>query len=79
MAARVKPLTKRPATNSTGWSTLAAHYQTVSRLHLRQLFADDAKRGDRLAFYDEAIPGHFIYVPPYIRKSVYAQMCRVQP
>jgi glucose-6-phosphate isomerase len=28
---------------------LASHYKTVSKLHLRQLFSDDPKRGERLA------------------------------
>src|SRR6202041_693017 len=31
------------------WSALASHYKTVSKLHLRQLFADDPQRGERLA------------------------------
>jgi glucose-6-phosphate isomerase len=41
--ARVQPLTERPA-----WKALAAHCQTVRGLHLRQLFADDPRRGERL-------------------------------
>ena len=36
-------LTKRGA-----WHALAAHYQQVKDLHLRQLFADDPTRGERL-------------------------------
>jgi glucose-6-phosphate isomerase len=48
MAARVEPLPKRPATKRTAWSALASHYKTVSKLHLRQLFADDPKRGEHL-------------------------------
>jgi glucose-6-phosphate isomerase len=48
MAAQVQPLTQ-PGTRRAAWSTLASHYKTVSKLHLRQLFADDPKRGDRLA------------------------------
>src|SRR5262245_19998493 len=31
------------------WSSLASHYKMVSKLHLRQLFADDPKRGQRMA------------------------------
>jgi len=38
------PLTARPA-----WQALDAHYQKVRTLHLRTLFADDPKRGERLA------------------------------
>ncbi len=37
------PLTQRPA-----WKALAAHYRQVEPLHLRQLFADDPRRGERL-------------------------------
>src|SRR5580704_4328062 len=48
MAAQVQPLTQ-PGTRRAAWSALASHYKTVSKLHLRQLFADDPKRGDRLA------------------------------
>ncbi len=29
-------------------AALQAHYDTVSRLHLRQLFADDPQRGERM-------------------------------
>ncbi len=36
------PLTERPA-----WQALSAHYQQVRGLHLRQLFANDPKRGER--------------------------------
>src|SRR3984957_5721093 len=49
MAAQVEPLTKTPRTRQTAWSALASHYKTVSKLHLQQLFADDPKRGERLA------------------------------
>src|SRR5262249_14527377 len=36
-------LTKRPA-----WKALAAHHKKIKTLHLRQLFAADPKRGQRL-------------------------------
>jgi glucose-6-phosphate isomerase len=36
-------LTQRPA-----WKSLTEHYQTVRGLHLRQLFAEDPRRGERL-------------------------------
>src|SRR5262245_20471159 len=39
----IKPLTKRQA-----WNALATHHQSVRELHLRQLFADDPKRGERM-------------------------------
>src|SRR5438876_1064642 len=37
------PLTARPA-----WKARQAHYEKVRDLHLRTLFADDARRGERL-------------------------------
>jgi glucose-6-phosphate isomerase len=43
MSASVPPLTRRPA-----WQALRAHYDQVKDLHLRKLFADDPKRGERL-------------------------------
>jgi glucose-6-phosphate isomerase len=39
----IEPLTKRKA-----WTALQAHYEKVRGLHLRQLFADDPKRGERM-------------------------------
>ena len=38
------PLAERPA-----WKALEDHYQKMRHLHLRQLFADDPRRGERLA------------------------------
>ena len=49
MAARVEPLTIQPKIKHTAWSALASHYKAVSKLHLRQFFADDPKRGERLS------------------------------
>jgi glucose-6-phosphate isomerase len=43
MTAGTEPLTKCPA-----WKALEAHYRAIQGLHLRQLFADDPKRGERL-------------------------------
>jgi glucose-6-phosphate isomerase len=39
----ITPLTKRKA-----WKALGAHYKKTSKIHLRKLFADDPKRGERL-------------------------------
>src|SRR5471030_850494 len=41
-SAKAQLLTERPA-----WMALAEHYQAVRGLHLRQLFADDPRRGER--------------------------------
>src|SRR5437016_776665 len=35
-------------TQPQAWNALAAHHQSVRELHLRQLFADDPKRGERM-------------------------------
>jgi len=48
MATRVQPLTKRPVRKRSAWDVLATHYKKISKLHLRQLFADDTKRGERM-------------------------------
>jgi glucose-6-phosphate isomerase len=42
-AKSITPLTKRKA-----WKALTAHYKKISKVHLRKLFADDPKRGERL-------------------------------
>jgi glucose-6-phosphate isomerase len=43
MATATKTVTELPA-----WKTLSAHFQKIDRLHLRELFAQDPKRGERL-------------------------------
>jgi glucose-6-phosphate isomerase len=43
MAATLAPLTQRAA-----WKALEAHYPKIRELHLRRLFAEDPKRGERL-------------------------------
>jgi glucose-6-phosphate isomerase len=43
MSMSLLPLRMRPA-----WSALEAHHETLKGVHLRQLFADDPERGDRL-------------------------------
>jgi glucose-6-phosphate isomerase len=37
-----------PATEWPIWNALERHYQELRKLHLRDLFADDPKRGERL-------------------------------
>ena len=48
MAARVEAITTRPIAKRQAWKDLQTHYKKVKELHLRQLFADDLKRGERL-------------------------------
>jgi glucose-6-phosphate isomerase len=43
MPATIAPLSERQA-----WKDLTAHFQKVRDLHLRKLFADDSKRGERM-------------------------------
>src|SRR6516162_1058997 len=43
MTAGIQSLTARPA-----WKALEAHHRKVRELHLRNLFADDPKRGERM-------------------------------
>jgi glucose-6-phosphate isomerase len=49
MAATPQPQVKKQAIKPSAWKALTSHYKTVSKLHLRQLFADDPKRGQRMA------------------------------
>jgi glucose-6-phosphate isomerase len=44
MTTAAVPLTERPA-----WKALEAHYREIRKLHLRDLFAADARRGERFA------------------------------
>src|SRR5690349_9264878 len=43
MTAAIARLPERQA-----WNALTAHYTSVRELHLRKLFADDPKRGERM-------------------------------
>src|SRR5881628_2651208 len=43
MKSAIKTLNRRPA-----WKALGTHYKEMSNWHLRDLFADDAKRGEQL-------------------------------
>jgi glucose-6-phosphate isomerase len=46
----IEPLTERKA-----WKALGDHYKNVEKLHLRNLFADDPQRGERLTVEDVGI------------------------
>jgi hypothetical protein len=41
---QARPLTERPA-----WKALVAHCEAIRGLHLRQLFAEDPGRGERMS------------------------------
>src|SRR5215469_10584330 len=49
MASHAQTPARRPALKGSPWSALASHYKTISKVHLRQLFADDPNRGQRMA------------------------------
>src|SRR5690349_7182728 len=48
MGTATEKLSKSPLTERPAWKALAMHYETVGKLHLRQLFSDDRDRGKRL-------------------------------
>src|SRR2546422_4754538 len=49
MKAPFQPNMKHVTGERQAWKRLEAHYKKVSTLHLRQLFAEDPKRGERMA------------------------------
>jgi glucose-6-phosphate isomerase len=59
MAARVEAITRRPALKRRAWKDLGAHYKEIRDSHLRQLFADDPGRGERLTL--DAVGLHLDY------------------
>src|SRR5580658_9932743 len=59
MAARVESITATPVVKRQAWKALEAHSNEIQKSHLRNLFADDPKRGERLAV--EAMGIYFDY------------------
>ena len=49
MAKRIDVPTRKRLDRESAWKALAAHYKKVRDLHLRQLFADDPRRADRMS------------------------------
>ena len=49
MAATVETISKGPKVTRHAWKDLGTHYKKVKEVHLRQLFADDPKRGVRMS------------------------------
>jgi glucose-6-phosphate isomerase len=43
-----KPPAVEPLTKRKGWKALQSHYEQVRGLHLRKLFSEDSKRGERM-------------------------------
>ena len=48
LAITAQAVTKRSATKGQVWKNLATHFRKVRDVHLRQLFAEDPKRGKRM-------------------------------
>jgi len=48
MATPATPQASEPLTKRKAWKALQGHYENVRGLHLRKLFADDPKRGERM-------------------------------
>jgi glucose-6-phosphate isomerase len=48
MATVVEPLANRPLHEQPAWNDLKVHFQKIRDVHLRQLFAADPARGERL-------------------------------
>jgi glucose-6-phosphate isomerase len=48
MAARAEAISRRPAAKHRAWKALGDHYKKIEKVHLRRLFSDDPKRGERL-------------------------------
>src|SRR6476620_12490823 len=42
------PQTQQPCTERPAWKALVAHHQKIRDRHLRELFADDPTRGERM-------------------------------
>jgi glucose-6-phosphate isomerase len=49
MATHVESFADQSTVTQSAWNALASHHKEASKLHLRQLFADDPKRGERMA------------------------------
>jgi glucose-6-phosphate isomerase len=48
MGTSVNRVKKPVQRKSTAWTALARHHKSISKLHLRKLFADDPKRAERM-------------------------------
>ena len=59
MSTAARPLTTLRPTDLPAWKALEAHYQQIREVHLRQLFAEDPQRGERLAL--DAVGLYFDY------------------
>ncbi|MCM3871620.1 MAG: glucose-6-phosphate isomerase [Pyrinomonadaceae bacterium] len=62
-------------TSRQGWKALAAHYDAISKVHLRTLFADDPDRGERFTL--EAAGLYLDYSKNRITDETVALLCEL--
>jgi glucose-6-phosphate isomerase len=48
MAVRIEPSSGRRAVTRAAWKAVEAHYKKIREIHLRELFANDPTRGERM-------------------------------
>ncbi len=75
MIERAKAITSPPVVTRRAWKDLAAHYKKIREVHLRQLFEDDPKRGERLTA--EAVGLYFDYSKNRITDETLALLIRL--
>src|SRR5882762_6117050 len=64
-----------PLTARRSWKTLQAHQEKIRELHLRELFVDDATRGERLIA--EAVGIYLDYSKNRVTDETLALLCRL--
>ena len=62
-------------TNRQSWKTLETHYEIIRNVHLRTLFADDPKRGER--FTVEAVGLFLDYSKNRITDETVGLLCQL--
>src|SRR5882724_1406214 len=70
-----KPQVLEPLTKRKTWKALQTHYDKVRGLHLRKLFADDSKRGERMTA--EAVGVYLDYSKHRITDETMALLLRL--
>src|SRR5215510_13739075 len=56
---RNKSMSSTATVKQQSWKALESHYQEISKRHLREFFAEDPQRGERMAL--EAVGLYFDY------------------
>ena len=66
---------RKKLTNRQSWKALAKHYENIRQVHLRKLFADDPKRGERFTL--EAAGLYLDYSKNRITDQTVALLCQL--